>query len=117
MLTAEQRANRALLESEWQAQIVQLAELLGWHWAHFRAARTTHGWRTPVSGPLGAGFPDLVLAHPSKRRIIFAETKREQGATSAEQDIVLDTLRATGVEVYVWRPSDLAIVIETLGKR
>ncbi len=43
-------------ERGWQRQVTDAAELFGWTWCHFRPAMTTKGWRTPVSGPLGAGF-------------------------------------------------------------
>jgi hypothetical protein len=39
-------------EADLLAQVTELAELYGWQWVHFRPARTVHGWRTPVSGPL-----------------------------------------------------------------
>jgi hypothetical protein len=47
-------------ERDWQRQVTDAAELYGWQWAHFRPARTERGWRTPVSGPLGAGFPQVL---------------------------------------------------------
>lgn len=119
-------------ERDFQRQITDLAEILGWKWAHFRPAQTSKGWRTPVAGPLGAGWPDLVLARG--RRLIFAELKRDGANPTETQRSVLATLaklspdedscdcglvkgvdtyhrndcaytRTTGVEVYVWRPA------------
>lgn len=43
-------------ERQWQAQVIELARILGWRVAHFRPALTKHGWRTPVQAD-GAGFP------------------------------------------------------------
>ena len=64
-------------EREWQGQVTQAAEMLGWTWCHFRPAMTTKGWRTPVSGPMGAGFPDLILCRGD--RLIMAELKSQDG--------------------------------------
>ena len=90
-------------EAEFQRWLTELAEVLGWTHVHFRPAMTSKGYRTPVSGPLGKGWPDLVLV---RERIIFAELKSEKGKVSLEQDYVLGELRRAGAEVYVWRPSD-----------
>jgi hypothetical protein len=49
-----------ITEAEFLAQVLQLAKLCGWLTAHFRPAKTAHGWRTAVQGD-GAGWPDLVL--------------------------------------------------------
>jgi hypothetical protein len=100
-----------LSETEWQRQVTDLAEMLGWAWAHFRPARTAHGWRVPVSGPLGKGWPDLVLIRGE--RVIFAELKAENGRPTPDQTWLL-TLVADAVETAVWRPSDLDRVAETL---
>jgi hypothetical protein len=98
-------------ERDWQRQVTDAAELFGWTWAHFRPARTDRGWRTPVSGPSGAGFPDLVLARGD--RLILAELKAEGGRLTPEQRDVLDVLRQA-VECHVWRPTDLPAVLEVL---
>jgi len=110
-------------ERDFQRQVTELAEILGWQWTHFRPAQTQRGWRTPVSGPLGAGWVDLVLVRPRDHRLIFAELKAEGGKLSYEQDCVLDVLRsltldrfgaATSIEVAVWRPSDLDAIASVL---
>lgn len=97
-----------LREAAFMRMVTQLAEACGWQWSHFRPARTQRGWRTPVSGPLGAGWPDLVLARPRDRRLIFAELKADRGRVSPEQDAVLTVLGmlGPGVEACVWRPRD-----------
>lgn len=99
-------------EADWQRQITELAELLGWQWAHFRPAKTAKGWRTPVSGPLGKGFPDLVLVRAS--RIIFAEVKSDTGKTTPEQEAVLAAIWRTSNEAYIWRPCDWEHVVAVL---
>lgn len=94
-------------EAEFQAQVIQLARLLGWRVAHFRAAQTKRGWRTPVSAD-GAGFPDLVLAR--KGRVIFAELKTQRGKLSTAQECWQNELSGLPnddrVLVTVWRPAD-----------
>lgn len=95
-------------------QVVDVAELYGWSWAHFRPAQTTRGWRTPVSGPLGAGWPDLTLVRGD--RILFVELKRESTRPRPDQTFVL-ILLAEAAEVYVWRPSDFDDVVAVLSGR
>lgn len=90
-----------------------LAVMLGWEHIHFRPALTKAGYRTPGSGSMAKGWPDLVLVRG--RRLIFAELKSDKAKTTPEQDQVLDILRGltahwdpgAGIEVYVWRPRDL----------
>ena len=74
------------------AQVIQVAELYGWRWAHFRPARTSKGWRTPASGPLGAGWPDLVLTRERDGRMVLVELKVDDGRVSDDQSAVLDYL-------------------------
>lgn len=86
-------------EADLQQRIIDLALLRGWHIAHFRAARTEKGWRTPVQGH--KGFPDLVLAR--RGRIIFAELKAANGKMSAEQE---EWGIQLGARFVLWRPND-----------
>jgi hypothetical protein len=134
-LTDEQRRDRATSGLDLQRLIVGrkppgLAVIYGWLHVHFRPAKTERGWRTPGSGELLAGWPDLTLVHVRKRRLIFAELKRELlDDPSPDQVFVLDVLRSLEtvgerplleavngalratvvprIEVHVWRPSDL----------
>jgi hypothetical protein len=108
---------RGLTEAEFQAHVVEVARMLHWRVAHFRPAMTRHGWRTPVQGD--KGFPDLVLVRGpgwgrTAPRVIFAELKSETGRVTPEQHDWLVELEAAGAEVYVWQPSDLQAIAETL---
>ena len=84
-----------------------------------------------MSGPLGAGWPDLVLLHVKDRRLIFAELKGESGKVSADQAAVLAALRALGLpcpdrmdgmgpghwprpETHLWRPADFDEIVKVL---
>ncbi len=103
----------AITEAQFQVQIVQLAAIMGWANVHFRPAQTRHGWRTPVSGPLGAGWPDLVLVRGE--RLLFVELKRDGGKLTPAQEEVLRILGGTGAECYVWRPRDFDAIAALLG--
>ena len=81
-----------ITEPDLMVAVTDLAALLGWTWVHHRPAQTQHGWRTPISGPLGKGWPDLVLVRIRDRRVVFAELKAQAGSLTAEQKSVLETL-------------------------
>jgi len=100
----------AVSEREFRAQIVGpngLATMLGWLHVGFRPAQTAHGWRTPVTGELGEGWPDLVLAHPHKGRLMFREVKRVGERPTPAQFHVLSMLRLSGADASWWSPADL----------
>ncbi len=107
-------ASRPLSETEFQRQVTDLAELFGWEWVHFRPAQTAKGWRTPVSGPLGAGWVDLVLVRVRDQRLVFAELKSDKGRVTPEQAFVHEVLAAAGYPVNVWRPADFEVIAEVL---
>jgi hypothetical protein len=103
---------KSAADEAFQSVVVEVARLAGWRVAHFRPARTTQGWRTPVTAD-GAGWPDLVLVRPP--RLIFAELKSERGTVSARQTEWLDVLRLLPkAEVYLWHPSDWDELVEVL---
>lgn len=91
-----------LTEAQYQRQVTDVAELLGYEWAHFRPAQTAHGWRTPVSGPIGAGWPDLILARERDGRLLFVECKAHRRKVTPEQAHVLGVLGRCGQEVHLW---------------
>jgi hypothetical protein len=92
-------------ERELQKGVIDCARIFGWRVAHFRAAQTARGWRTPVEAD-GAGFPDLVLVRDG--RLIFAELKGDGGRIRSEQAEWLTALHKVGipVEAHVWTPED-----------
>lgn len=102
-----------LSERDFMKQITDLAELRGFEWVHCRAGRTMDSWRTPMSGTMAQGWPDLCLMRAKDRRLIFAEVKTDVGKLTAEQERVLGQLdeltwpspgRRPQIEVVVWRP-------------
>lgn len=98
-------------EDSFLAQVLKLAELRGWKRAHFRPARTAHGWRTAVSGD-GKGFPDLLLIRG--RTLIVVELKVPPNRCTPEQLQWLDAFRQCGVPAFVWAPEDWPTIEEVL---
>ena len=99
-------------EADVQRLITDAAELYGWQWVHFRPAQTSKGWRTPVSGPLGIGWPDLVLVRERDHRVLLVEVKGASGRVRPEQDAVHTVLRRSGLDVRVVSPADLDTFLE-----
>jgi hypothetical protein len=100
------KANLKLMvesEREFQREVVQRAKSLGWFIFHALPGQGRNKHLTLFIGK--RGFPDLVLCRPP--RLLFVELKSEKGKVSNDQREWLDALRACGVEVYVWRPSEL----------
>lgn len=94
---------RSASEREWQAQVVDLAHLLGWRSWHVLDSRGT-----------SPGWPDLALVRPP--RLVLAELKTETGRVRPEQAATLELLRACGQEAYLWRPSDWSEVQRVLAR-
>ena len=92
-------------ENEYVSTIIEAARFFGWHTAHFRAAKTNHGWRTAVQGD-GKGFVDLVLCHPGGRRLWFVEVKRTSAPLTADQKQWGEALLLAGAVYRVIRVPD-----------
>lgn len=105
----------ALSEADWQRKVLEAAGYYGWMVAHFRAAQTQIGWRTPVAAN-GKGFPDLVLVHP-RGGVLFRELKSEKGRLSPEQVQWSVCLELAGANYAVWRPSDWPAVQIELARK
>jgi hypothetical protein len=100
-----------LTEAAFQRQVIALARLRRWKVAHFRAAKTAHGWRTPVEAD-GKGFPDLVLIRGAA--LVVAELK-VRGRPTAEQMAWLAAFRAAGVRASLWTPAQWDEIERVLG--
>jgi len=90
-------------EKDLREQVRTLCKLFGW--------KMYFSW-TSIHSP--RGFPDLVLANPGQRRVIFAELKSEKGQLTDYQREWLDTLEPAGAEVYLWRPGDIEGIADIL---
>lgn len=102
-------------EQTFQAQVLELAHLLGWHHLHVR--RSIGKGRQWVTATNVVGWPDLLLWHETQHRVIAAELKSTKGVVSDEQTEVLRQLTAAGLECHVWRPADLDLIGRTLTGR
>lgn len=98
-----------MTESQFQAQVVTLAESLGWEWMHI--GRVGKHVPNGAKGTLGRGWPDLVLVRGN--RVLFAELKTDEAALTAEQTKVLDLL-SNAAEIHVWRPLYWNLILEVL---
>lgn len=87
---------RAWREVELQNHVILLASALGWMHYHTHDSR-----RSP------AGFPDLVLVHPSKGWALFRELKAERGRFRPGQVEWLEALGRAGLDAGTWRPRDV----------
>lgn len=88
--------------SSFQRQVLELARLY-----------RRHAYHPALSKWSERGWPDLALVRPP--RLVFAELKSEKGKVTEHQERWLGLLEACpGVEVFLWRPSDLERVAEVL---
>jgi hypothetical protein len=84
-----------MTERELQAQVVDLAHMLGYLVYHTHDSRRSE-----------PGFPDLVMVHERSGALIFAELKSSTGRVTAAQDRWLRALAFRG-RAFVWRPEHL----------
>lgn len=99
-------------EASWQDQVIQYAELRGWAWMHVLRGFVKGRWVTNTQGPLGHGWPDLIMVRGD--RVLAVELKAQDGKLSNDQMRVLAMFDMTNIECYVWRPLDLAQVMDVL---
>jgi len=91
-------------EAEFQQQVIELAHLLGWKHLHVR--RTIGRKNQWVTSTNVKGWPDLFMWNERSRLVIAAELKSAKGEATPEQEEVLASLHAAGIQTYLWRPSD-----------
>ena len=94
-------------ETEFQAHVIQIAEMYGWLCYHTYDSRRSE-----------PGFPDLVLAHEDYGQI-FAELKTDRGRVSADQARWAVRLQSAEGKPFaaryrLWRPRDLDTVASEL---
>jgi hypothetical protein len=114
MSATDMQAYRAQ-ESEalFMGKVTDYATARGWQWMHIQAGLTPQGrYRTPVSGTLGPGWPDLILVRGNS--LIAAELKTDHKYLNPIQKRVMTTLEAAVIECHVWRPRDWERIVERL---
>lgn len=106
---------RPISEKEFQRQVVDLARVLGWATGEL-ADGSLAGliYHPQLSKWSERGWPDLALARRRDGRFLLAELKAERGQLSLRQTQVIDLLKACGLTVHVWRPSDIESIAEVL---
>lgn len=107
-------------EKQFQAAVVELAERAGWLVFHVGDARKIvhrQGRPVVVPDPEAGGFPDLVLVHPKRRRVVYAELKKHDGRVRPKQKVWLEALAAAGQETFLWRPEHMDIIEKELTRR
>ena len=98
-------------EQSFMTQVKTLAYQYGWSLHHSQPSMTRTG-RYITTGSVG--FPDIVMAHPTKG-LVFCELKTEKGRASEAQLHWLATLKPHA-ECYLWRPSDLDFIAQRLSR-
>jgi hypothetical protein len=95
-------------ERAFMAQVGRYATLMKWRVWHDNATNAPRRCRS--CGEVQhlprnrSGLPDLILVR--RPRVVWVELKADRGKLSDEQRAWLDDLRASGQEVYLWRPND-----------
>jgi len=91
-----------MTEKDFQRQVLDLARMFRWRVYHPMLSKWSE-----------RGFPDLTMIRAP--RVVFAELKREDGKRTVHQDEWAELIgRCTGVEYYLWRPSDIEAIAEAL---
>jgi hypothetical protein len=105
-------------ERDFQRAVMELAELSGWETLHVRTSMQQGRYMTATTGTLARGWPDLVLFHPARQKVLYVELKTDRGRLSPDQERVLSLLSAifegTWASVQVWRPKDWPSIEATL---
>jgi hypothetical protein len=95
-------ASGKMTEKAWQAEVVKLAQMLGWTVVH---------WRYHLG--MEDGFPDLECFHP-QHGVIWLELKTYRGTVSAAQVAWIDRIRASGNRAWVLYPDDTDALLAIL---
>ena len=98
-------------EAAFLQQICAIAKLRGWLIYHAKPAQVGERWATHFQGD--AGFPDLVMSHPTGG-LVFAELKAGRNKQSDAQLRWQRYLHEAEYECYCWYPKDLDAIIERL---
>ena len=102
-----------MTEAEFKNVVISVAKRYGWLIHHDLPAMNSGGrWATHVQGD--AGFPDLLLIHPTGAKILALELKSEKGRTSPLQKRWLMAFEQAGVYATVMKPSDMEYVLYLL---
>jgi hypothetical protein len=107
-VAAEAWLNKEPFESEadFQQQLITAAKRMGYRCYHTHDSRKSE-----------PGFPDLVLASPRQKRIVYAELKRPGENLSEDQAWWAAALLSAGEEWYLWRYADWDKALAVLARK
>ena len=110
-----------MTERDFQRSVMELAELSGWETLHVRTSMQQGRYLTATTGTMAKGWPDLLLIHRSRQKLIFAELKSDKGSLRPDQSRVLSLLwqlvegpTREWAEGHVWHPKDWPAIEATL---
>lgn len=98
-------------EQEFLRDVITVARLRGWLSFHALPSQKNGRWGTHFVGD--AGFPDLVLVHPTGGTV-FAELKVKDGRLTTEQKKWGHWLLESGREWYCWYPTNMQEIVDRL---
>lgn len=106
--TPDQCADERMSEKVLQQRVVDRAKRRGWVVKHVGkgiAAFDEAG--KPIIVSTAVSFPDLFMLHPTQRRALAIELKRQKGTFEEGQLEYLQLLNACGIPAVVIRPEQL----------
>jgi hypothetical protein len=103
-LTPDQCVDRRMSEKTLQARVMARAKRKGWVVKHIGKGMTGADgiWISTAKS-----FPDLFMLHPTQRRVLAIELKKEEGEFEPGQLEYLQLLNLCGIPAVPIRPSDL----------
>ena len=107
------KADKAMSESDFKDILISVAKRYGWLVHHDLPAQNSRGrWMTNVQGD--AGFPDLLLLHPSSGKLFAIELKSDKGKLTPGQKRWLMAFEKSGIYNAVLKPSDMEYALYLL---
>lgn len=91
-------------EKDFQRQVIDYAEKVGWRVWHFADSRRQVAPGVFVGDSQAAGFPDLAMVR--RDRFVLVELKGDGGKLTDKQYEAINALDGALEEVYVWEPGD-----------
>ena len=95
-----------MTEDQLKTAVIDLAELNGWLVYSIRRSD-----KAKVQGRMrtGKGFPDLVMVHPKRKRMMVVELKSQAGKLTPQQEVWLGAIAGVEIgDVAVWQPGHWA---------
>jgi hypothetical protein len=99
---------RTCTERELMDKVVEIAQTCGWAAVHFGGNLHKRAWHDAT------GFPDLLLVHPGRGLIWFAELKSATGHYTERQERWRTLLIEAKLSYFEWRPADWPDIVQAL---